>query len=194
MPSVLLTAFEPYDQWEENSSWLAIVELTRWLEDTSHITTRRYPVCFDSVRKRLAEDLRGNYDLVLHLGQAPGSTHIRLEAVGLNVHANGQPLVAGAPAAYRSSLDLSRWQQQLVQAGIPAQVSQHAGTYLCNATLFLSQHILAEQKLSSQAAFIHLPLTPAQAAREPTMLASMSTPMIAAAIAAMLETHRSIAT
>ncbi|QEG42171.1 pyroglutamyl-peptidase I [Roseimaritima ulvae] len=194
MPSVLLTAFEPYDQWEQNSSWLALVELTRWLEDSSHITTRRYPVCLPTVRKRLAEDLRGNYDLVLHLGQAPGSTHIRLEAVGLNVHANGQPLIADAPAAYRSTLDLESWRQSLVDTGIPAEVSQHAGTYLCNATLFLSQHILAEQKLSSQVAFIHLPLTPAQAAAQPTMMASMSTPLVAAAIATILETHRSVAT
>ncbi len=194
MPSVLLTAFEPYDEWQENSSWLALVELTRWLEDSSHITTRRYPVCFDSVRKRLAEDLRGNYDLVLHLGQAPGSTHIRLEAVGLNVHANGQPLIAGAPTAYRSTLDLEAWREKLVQAGIPTQVSQHAGTYLCNATLFVSQHILAQQQLSSQTAFIHLPLTPAQAARQTTMMASMSTPLVAAAIAAMLAAHRSVAT
>lgn len=189
MPSVLLTAFEPYDHWQENSSWLALVELTRWLEDTQHITTRRYPVSLPGVRKRLAEDLRGNYDLVLHLGQAPGATHILLEAVGLNVHANGQPLIDDAPTAYRSALPLAQWREQLCEAGIPAQVSQHAGTYLCNATLFLSQHLIAQQQMASQVAFVHLPLTPAQAAREPSMRASMSTPLVAAAIAAMLQTQ-----
>ena len=26
MPTVLLTAFEPYDRWPENASWLALVD------------------------------------------------------------------------------------------------------------------------------------------------------------------------
>ena len=46
MASVLITAFEPYDRWEANSSWLALVELTKDLPSEPRITTRRYPVDF----------------------------------------------------------------------------------------------------------------------------------------------------
>ncbi|QDS94187.1 Pyrrolidone-carboxylate peptidase [Roseimaritima multifibrata] len=187
MPSVLLTAFEPYEEWTENSSWLALIELTRWLEDSSHLTTRRYPVCFQAVSKKLGDDLKGDYDLILHLGQAPGTTHIRLESIGLNVDSCGDPLVKGAPTAYQTSLDLPSWQKRLNAAGIPASVSHHAGTVLCNATLFSSQHYLAERRLKSQVAFIHLPLTPAQAAAQTTPLPSMSSAMAAAAIATIIE-------
>src|SRR6516164_8859698 len=140
--SVLITAFEPYGTWKENSSWLCLLELTRGLADLSEITTRRFPVDFALARDRLARDLEANYDLVLHLGQSPGAGHIHLEAVGLNI--GGTPdqspedfatLSADGPVAYRSSLPLGDWAAQIRAAGIPCQVSYHAGTYLCNATL-----------------------------------------------------------
>ena len=84
MKTVLLTAFEPYDQWATNASWLALVELARDLPERPRIVTRRYPVDFALLRERLAADLQGNYDYALHLGQAPGTSRLRLEAVGLN--------------------------------------------------------------------------------------------------------------
>jgi len=34
MTRVLITAFEPFDRWSENSSWLALVELTRSLPES----------------------------------------------------------------------------------------------------------------------------------------------------------------
>ena len=57
MPKILLTAFEPYDVWSENASWLALVELTKEMPPGIDITTRRYPVDFTAVKERLAEDL-----------------------------------------------------------------------------------------------------------------------------------------
>ena len=56
-PRVLITAFEPYDRWRENSSWLALVELTKELPREPHVTTRLYPVDFGLVRSKLEEDL-----------------------------------------------------------------------------------------------------------------------------------------
>jgi len=169
MSFVLITAFEPYDRWPENSSWLALVELTRNLPPESKVVTRRYPVDFEQARSRLFDDLAADYDFVLHLGQAPGIGRIHLEAVGINVGGHSsllpdqfQPLVAEGPAAYRSSLPLADWAGRIRQLGIPCQVSYHAGTFLCNALLYLTHHIAREQRLKTQAAFIHLPLAPQQ--------------------------------
>jgi pyroglutamyl-peptidase len=187
MPSVLITAFEPYEQWDENSSWLAVVELTRWFEAAQQVTTRRYPVSLSGVHQRLSEDLKAGYDVVLHLGQAPGACEIRLESVGLNLRSDGRPLIEGAPAAYQSTLPLQQWQQSLCDAGIPARVSHHAGTVLCNATLFLCHHLAAQRHLPLKAAFIHIPLTPAQVARSGQSLPSLSTPMAAAALSIILQ-------
>lgn len=169
MTSVLITAFEPYDRWEENSSWLALVELTRSLPAHPKVITRRYPVDFERVEARLGDDLAANYDYVLHLGQAPGISRVHLEAIGINVGGHSsqtpdefRPLVPDGPAAYRTRLPLAEWSQAIRAAGIPCQVSYHAGTYLCNALLYLTHHLAATRGFKSQAAFIHLPLAPEQ--------------------------------
>jgi pyroglutamyl-peptidase len=167
--SLLITAFEPYDRWPENASWLALVELTRHLPLGPKVVTRRYPVDFEIVRARLYEDLAADYDYALHLGQAPGIGRIHLEAIGVNVGGHSsqtpdqfQPLVPGGPAAYQTALPLADWASEIRAAGIPCQVSYHAGTYLCNAVLYLSQHIAYQQRLKTKAVFIHLPLAPPQ--------------------------------
>ena len=187
MTRVLLTAFEPYDRWPENSSWLALADLTKWYDGSADLTTRRYPVDLTKMSERLRKDLQEDYDLSLHLGQSPGATLIKLESVGLNVRSDGTPLISEAPAAYRSPLALDRCYRSLRSAGIPAEVSHHAGTYLCNAALFLSQHYSQSFGLRTQSAFVHIPLAPAQAAQDSGRLASMSTPMSAAAIALIVD-------
>jgi pyroglutamyl-peptidase len=173
MPTVLITAFEPYDRWPENSSWLALVELTRGLPAGLKVVTRRYPVDFEAARSRLVDDLAASYDFALHLGQAPGICRLHLEAIGVNIGGHSlqtadqfQPLVAGGPAAYQSSLPLAEWSAKIRELGIPCQVSYHAGTYLCNALLYLTHHIVRERQLKTRATFIHLPLAPQQVLAE----------------------------
>lgn len=187
MSRILLTAFEPYDRWKENSSWLALVDLTSWYNGELDIATRRYPVNLPKLNEMLEEDLRRDYDYAIHLGQAPGTPVIKLEAVGLNLRTNGDVLVSGAPMAYRTRVDLEGCSQRLNAAGIPAQVSHHAGTYLCNAALYLSQYFAEQLGRRTQSVFVHLPLTPGQVAGQETPMASMSTPMQSAAIAMIAE-------
>jgi pyroglutamyl-peptidase len=184
MKSVLITAFEPYDRWPVNASWEALVALTRELPEQPKIVTRRYPVDFGLTRQKLADDLAGDFDFALHLGQAPGSARIHLEAVAINVAGHSQqspdefqPLVPDGPAAYRTKLPLADWAGQLRAAGIPVQVSYHAGTYLCNAIYYLTQHMAAERGLKTQAAFIHIPMTPAQVLADRSDVPSLPTAM-----------------
>jgi pyroglutamyl-peptidase len=194
MPRVLLTAFEPYDRWKANASWLALVQLTQDLPETPQITTRLYPVDFPVMKERLAEDLSGNYDYALHLGQAPGSSRIQLEAIGMNIGGSSsqspdqyRPLTDEGPVAYRTALPLGDWAVKLRRAGVPAQVSYHAGTYLCNATLYWS-HFLAELlALGTQAAFIHVPLDISQVVNEPHGTASLPSSLAALAVRLILE-------
>ena len=190
MTRVLITAFEPYDRWPENSSWLALEDLTRWYDGSAEITTRRYPVDLTRMSEKLRDDLQTNFDFAIHLGQSPGSTLIKLEAVGLNVRSDGTPLIQQAPEAYRSPLPLEQCYQSLINAGIPSAVSHHAGTYLCNAALYLSQHYSQSLGLKTRSLFVHIPLAPAQVARSDDQLASMSTPMASAAVALMMEQLR----
>jgi pyroglutamyl-peptidase len=195
LPTVLITAFEPYDRWQENASWLALVELTRDLPPGVKVVTRRYPVDFEIVRSRLIEDLTADYDYALHLGQAPGIGRVHLEAIGVNVggHSSQTPdqfqaLVPGGPAAYQTALPLAEWASLIRSAGIPCQVSYHAGTYLCNAVLYLSQHVAREQSLKTQATFIHLPVAPLQVIGERQDWPNLDSASAAEAIRTILRT------
>jgi pyroglutamyl-peptidase len=180
MSRVLITAFEPFDGWGTNSSWLTVVELTKDLPRQPEVTTRLYPVEFERLQGRLAEDLSRGFDVVLHLGQASGSSCIQLETVALNLLA--QPaaspdrcttLIPDGPLAYRSDLPAAQISEELRRAGIPTRVSYHAGTYLCNAALYLSHHYAAVKDLPTRAMLVHLPLDPSQVADATDDLASL---------------------
>ena len=168
MKRVLLTAFEPYDRWTENASWLTLMRLTAELPTSVTLTTRRYPVDFRAVRQRIAEDLAGGFDYAIHLGQHPRSAVIQLESIAINVACDrptpdaSMPLEPDGPVAYRSPLPVEQWAMLLRSSGIPARVSHHAGTYLCNAALYWSCHLAAQLRLPTRSAFLHLPLDTSQ--------------------------------
>lgn len=187
MSRVLVTAFEPYDRWDDNSSWHALVDLTRWYDGPAELTTRRYAVDLDAVSRSLRGDLQSEYDLAIHLGQSPGSATVRLEDVALNLRTDGGPLLKGAPEAYRTGLPLEAAAAAMVADGIPAEVSRHAGTYLCNASLYLSRHYAATLGMPTRSVFVHLPLTPGQAARECPMPPSMSPELASRAVGGLIE-------
>ena len=194
MTRILITSFEPYDRWSENSGWLALVEFTKTMRNAAEITTRRYPVDFAAVREHLARDLSEDYDYALHLGQSPGSGRIHLEAIGLNVGGSSHEpmelhgtLVENGPIAYRSGLPLSLFVRELRRRRIPASVSYHAGTFLCNATLYLTHYLAEQHGLKTQSTFIHLPLETSQAAQESREVSSLPATTAAQALQAMVE-------
>lgn len=191
---VLLTAFERYDHWTSNSSWLALQEMTRCMPETPKITTRLYPVDFQAARERLKGDLAKNYDIVLHLGQLPGLGRIQLEAIAINVggHSHQLPgdfglLDPDGPVAHRSRLPLAEWAARIRAAGIPAQVSYHAGTYLCNAIMYLAHRQIEFQKLTTRVTFIHFPLACSQTADVGHDVASMPVELAASALQILMQ-------
>ena len=123
------------------------MEFTKSLSRGADITTRLYPVDFEQVKQKLEHDLREEYDIALHLGQAPGTSCIQLEAIGLNVGGRSdqrkeeyERLAEDGPVAYRSGLPLAAWSHMLQSNEIPATVSYHSGAYLCNAMLYLTHY------------------------------------------------------
>jgi len=194
IPNILVTAFEPYGRWQTNSSWLSLIELTRDLPAEASITTRRYPVDYKKVPQLLSRDLTDGYDFALHLGQSPGAASIQLEAFALNVRTSSSKesgsqfcaLADSGPAAYRSELPVEYFASRLRGEGIPASVSHHAGTYLCNATLYWSQHLAREKSLSTRSMFVHLPLDVSQALEESPPTPSLATATIARGLRSLL--------
>ena len=89
--------------------------------------------------------------------------------------------------AFDSQLPVENWSQRLGERGIPARVSYHAGTYLCNAILYLSHYTIQQNGWNTRAGFIHLPVEISQAASHPTPLPSLSRETAAMALKLVLE-------
>lgn len=190
---ILVTAFEPYDQWSENSSWEALSEMLKVYGVPPGLTTRRYPVDLDRLKERLYKDLEQGFDAVLHLGQSPGASSIHLETIAVNIAGvtyNGGklwgPLVQGAPVAYHSSLPLDQLRQELIDERIPSTITYHAGTYLCNAIFYLSHHWHASRQRNSRIGFAHFPLMTEQVVEARRDMPSLTKLELAKAIAIML--------
>jgi pyroglutamyl-peptidase len=112
---------------------------------------------------------------VLCTGQAGGRTAISLERVAINVNdaripdnAGAQPIdgpvVAGGPDAYFSTLPIKAMLVSLLLEGINAEVSQTAGTFVCNHVFYGLMHELATQPAlrGTRGGLIHVPWLPAQ--------------------------------
>ena len=171
MTRILLTAFEPYEPWKSNASWLALVQLTKNLPAELQVTTRLYPVDLDVMKRRISADLQSRYDVILNVGQAPCSSCIQLEEIALNVASGGKsladkestvPICESGPAAYVAQLPIRDFASQLRAAGIPARVSHHAGTYLCNAIFYWTCRLIDDLHLDTQCALVHVPLDTSQ--------------------------------
>ena len=91
-----------------------------------------------------------------------------------------EPIVANGPAACFSTLPIKAIVSALRQQGIPASVSQTAGTFVCNHVMYGLLHQL-QGKSGQKGGFIHIPYLPEQAAAHPGQ-ASMSVATVRAAL------------
>lgn len=123
-------------------------------------------------------------EAIVHLGLANGRARVALERVALNVldyplpdnagrRVVNEPCAPGGPAAYFSTLPLGAMLAALTAERIPAYISNTAGTYLCNQTLYGTLHALARRARPPRAGFIHFPSLPSMVAAsgldEPSM-------------------------
>jgi pyroglutamyl-peptidase len=113
---------------------------------------------------------------VLCVGQAGGRTELCVERVGINVQDaripdnDGQqpidvPVRADGPAAYFSNLPVKACVAEMRKAGLPAAVSNTAGTFVCNHILYALMDIIASHPARMRGGFLHIPYVPEQSAR-----------------------------
>jgi pyroglutamyl-peptidase len=178
-PRILLTGFEPFGGDPVNPSALICQALRG--QRVAHATVHavELPCVFGGALQALDEALAASSPvLVLALGLAAGRGEISVERAALNIddaripdNAGAQPVdlpvVAGGPAAWFSTLPIKAIVAALRQAGLPAAVSQSAGTFVCNHVFYGLQHRLAGTGVRS--GFVHVPLLDTQAAAHPCL-------------------------
>ena len=183
---ILLTGFEPFGGNAINSSEQVVLALRGQRLSGIELHTAILPVDYErgpSALLQVVETVQP--DVVLCLGEARGRMRISIERVAINLldfrladnrghQIVDAPVVAGGPAAYFATLPVRAMLHALVAEDIPAELSLSAGAFLCNQVAYVLLRHISERRRPYRAGFIHLPVTPEQAAREPAPVASMS--------------------
>lgn len=168
MRKLLLTGFEPFLSFTVNPT-MRIVEELNGLEISGYrVYGRVLTVDFASSGAELIAHMEDiNPDAVISLGLAGGRYKITPERIAINVkdgaadnqghvpvdesiHLEGQP-------GYFSTLPIRQMVNKLIEQGYPAEISNTAGTYLCNNVMYEALHFAQTDTLNMQAGFIHIP-------------------------------------
>jgi len=196
-PVVLVTGFEAFGGEKINPSWQICEQLPREIAGF-RVETCRVPCEFASavdVAVRAIE--RYHPSLVILLGQAGGRAHLSVERVAINVDdaraadnagatPSDEPIAEDGPPAYFSTLPIKAIVEALHEAGVPAEVSNSAGTYVCNHLMYgVLHHLYSKSPSRARAGFIHVPYSEAQVIDKPAM-AAMSVATMARGITAAI--------
>ncbi|MFI8952505.1 pyroglutamyl-peptidase I [Streptomyces sp. NPDC053750] len=184
MSRVLLTGFEPFQQDTYNPSWAAAQLVQEKPPSGLEVTAVRLPCTFTKSIPALREAvLDTDPDLVVCLGLSP-RRGISIERVAINVDDSpgldndgrqpvDEPIVPDGPAAYFSTLPIKRCAAAVQQAGIFAEISLSAGTFVCNHVFYGLMHLLETEAKQRRGGFIHVPHTPEMPAVSAYGVASM---------------------
>ena len=173
MKHLLITGFDPFGGEIVNPSWEAVTRLPEIIGDY-RLTKKQIPTVFavaaDTVLAAAAQDTP---DVILCVGQAGGRDAVTPERVAINIASAKipdnagnipveTPVIPGAPDGIFSTVPVTAMADAITAAGLPGKISNTAGTFVCNDTLFRLLHRFAET--GTQVGFIHVPWLPEQAA------------------------------
>jgi pyroglutamyl-peptidase len=200
----LVTGFEPFGDWTENPSARVAQALHGRPIGGAQVIAAVLPVVFATAGDRLVALLdQEEPDVVLSLGLGGGSA-LRVERIAVNLDDSpGRSDNAGAvvgetaidpagPAAYFATLPVTVIVHRLRELGIPAVVSNSAGTFLCNHVMYCTLHHLARWARRIPAGFIHLPALPEMVAASDPSQPSMALELQLRGIQIALETVHDI--
>ena len=195
---MLVTGFTPFGGEQINPSW----EAARRLPDRiggAELIKHEIPTEFDAsgaALHKLLTELRP--DAVLCVGQAGGRAAITPERVAINLmdaripdnagfQPVDQPVVPGGPAAYFATLPVRRMAEAIEKAGLPAQISNTAGTYVCNCLLYTLLHTAAVEYPGMPGGFIHVPYALEQLPGKPEGTPGLALQQIARGLSCAIE-------
>ena len=177
---VLVTGFDPFGGEEINASAETVKRLKTAPPANLDLSVRILPTEFVRAPLVLEKAIQLlEPELVICLGQARGRHCITPERIAINVsdarrmadnagdRPTDVPVVEDGPTAYRSTLPVRAIEERLRTNGIPAQVSNTAGTFVCNHVFYSLMHLISTSRPEIMGGFIHVPVLPEQVSEEP---------------------------
>lgn len=178
MKKLLLTGFVPFLTHKINPTEEIAKALDGQKIGNYEISGRVLPVDFAASSQELFKHFEEvKPDVVISLGLAAGRSLITPERIAINVNDgaadnNGIKLEDAlikedGPDAYFSTLPIRSFVNGLREAGLPAKISNSAGTYLCNNVMYNMIHKIKEDNLDVRSGFVHIPASHDLALTEP---------------------------
>ena len=171
---ILVTGFEEFGKEKINPSWEAIKNLSNSDFEDVTLTKKRLPVSFKKVIETLPEIIKEEKpEIYIAFGLAGGRNTFTIERVAINVMDStipdndkytptDVPILQDGPVAYFSTLPIKKIMKALQKQGIPALISNTAGTYVCNTAFYVGRYIMEKVNPKGLAGFIHVPFQSSQ--------------------------------
>ena len=192
MKQLLITGFDPFGGETINPAWEAVKLLPDFVGDWK-LHKLMIPTVFEEAAGsvlRAASQIHP--EAILCIGQAGGRTAVTPERIGINIrdaricdNAGNQPtdipIVPGGPDGIFATVPVKAIMEAIQSEGLPAAVSNSAGTFVCNDVLYsLLYHF---QGTDTRVGFIHVPFLPQQG--EPNLELAKTVQALTAAIRAL---------
>lgn len=171
MKKLLITGFDPFGGAEVNPSWQAVRRLPDRVGDFVLCKLEIPTVFGKATRVVLEKAAEFSPDVILCVGQAGGRAAVTPERIGVNIRdgriadnegnqPRGEFVAPDGPAAYFATVPVLAMAEAIEAGGISATVSNSAGAFVCNDTLYGLLHAFAGTEV--RCGFIHVPYLPEQ--------------------------------
>lgn len=198
---ILVTGFDPFGGEARNPSAEVVERLPEEIGGARIVKLILPTVRFEAPRLAAEAIAEHRPDVVLSIGQAGGRAALSVERVAVNLddfripdnagnQPKDQPVAADGPDAYLCDLPVKAMVDAARAAGVPAQVSMSAGTFVCNHLFYSLRHLLAREYPGVRCGFIHIPHLPEQVTDkpgQPSMSLELSARGVEAAIRVIVE-------
>lgn len=201
MAKILVTGFDAFGGEEVNPASRAVEHLAASVvgaRDGVEVITLEIPTVYGASARAVQEAIGQCFpQAVICVGQAGGTTGMRVERVALNLDdaripdnlgnkPSDRPIAPGGPVAYWATIPVRDVVEAIEAEGIPAFLSYSAGTFVCNHVFYSTCHFVATNSLPVQVGFIHVPYLPEQVV-EKSQIPSMSQECITTGLEAAIK-------
>ena len=175
---ILVTGFDPFGGEKVNPALEAVKSLPSEIHGAEVHWVAIPTVFYQSAEVLEAEIVRHQPDVVLCIGQAGGRASLTLERVAINQddaripdNQGNQPIDTpirlDGQAAYFSTLPIKAMVQAIKEEGLPATVSNTAGTFVCNHLMYQALYLADKKFPHMRAGFMHIPYMTEQVINRP---------------------------
>lgn len=205
---ILVTGFDPFDKETINPAIEAVKRLPDVIAGATIIKLEVPTVLHKSLRTIEAAIVKYDPHMILSIGQAGGRSDLSVERVGINVddcriqdNEGNQPVdeavYEDGPDAYFVNLPIKAMVKEIQKAGIPASISNSAGTFVCNHVTYGVRYLVDKKFKGKKSGFIHIPYLPQQVIHkknQPSMDVETIVKGLVAAIEAMVTYPKDVKT